>query len=41
MIALRILARGAFQRPGMVAAFGLLLAGVGIFGLSALETRCR
>lgn len=37
VIALRILARGAFQRPGMVAAFGLLLAGVGIFGLSALD----
>jgi MFS family permease len=37
VIALRILARGAFQRPGMVAAFGLLLAGVGIVGLSALD----
>jgi MFS family permease len=37
VIALRILARGAFQRPGVVAAFGLLLAGVGIFGLSALD----
>jgi MFS family permease len=37
VIALRILARGAFQRPGIVAAFGLLLAGLGIFGLSALD----
>jgi MFS family permease len=37
VIALRILAKGAFPRPGMVAAFGLLLAGVGLFGLSALN----
>ncbi|QNE20922.1 MFS transporter [Kribbella qitaiheensis] len=37
LIALRILAKGAFPRPGMVAAFGLLLAGVGLFGLSALN----
>jgi MFS family permease len=37
VIALRILAKGAFPRPGMVAAFGLLLAGVGLFGLSALH----
>jgi MFS family permease len=37
VIALRILARGAFQRPGVVAACGLLLAGVGIFGLSSFD----
>jgi hypothetical protein len=34
---LRILTRGAFQRPGIVAAAGLLVAGVGIVGLSALD----
>ncbi|GAA1556483.1 hypothetical protein GCM10009789_07280 [Kribbella sancticallisti] len=37
VIALRILARGAFQRPGIVAVAGLLVAGVGIVGLSALD----
>ena len=37
VIALRILTRGAFARPGMVAALGLLLAGVGLVGLSALD----
>jgi predicted MFS family arabinose efflux permease len=33
-IALRILMRGAFRRPGMVAAIGLFFAAVGMFGLS-------
>ncbi|WP_112246601.1 MFS transporter [Kribbella monticola] len=37
MIALRILAKGAFPRPGMVAAFGLLIAGAGLLGLSSLH----
>lgn len=37
VIALRILARGAFKRPGMVAALGLLLAGVGLLGLASFE----
>ncbi|MEV8373643.1 MFS transporter [Kribbella sp. NPDC056861] len=37
IIALRILARGAFPRPGMFAAFGLLLAGLGLLGLSVLD----
>ena len=37
VIAIRILARGAFQRPGMVAALGLLLASVGFVGLSVLN----
>jgi MFS family permease len=37
VIALRILTRGAFPRPGMFAAFGLLLAGLGLLGLSVLE----
>jgi hypothetical protein len=37
VIALRILTRGAFARPGMFAAFGLLLAGVGLLGLSVLD----
>jgi MFS family permease len=37
VIALRILTRGAFQRPGLVAALGLLLAGVGLVGLAALD----
>jgi MFS family permease len=37
VIALRMLARGAFPRPGLVAALGLLLAGVGLLGLSWLD----
>jgi MFS family permease len=37
VIALRILMRGAFPRPGMFAAFGLLLAGLGLLGLSVLD----
>jgi MFS family permease len=37
VIALRILTRGAFQRPGLVAALGLLLAGVGLVGLASLN----
>jgi predicted MFS family arabinose efflux permease len=37
VIALRILTRGAFARPGIFAALGLLLAGVGLVGLSALD----
>jgi MFS family permease len=37
VIALRILTRGAFPRPGIFAALGLLLAGVGLLGLSALD----
>jgi MFS family permease len=37
VIALRILLRGAFPRPGIVAALGLLLAGVGLLGLSVFE----
>lgn len=37
VIALRILARGAFRRPGMVAAVGLLLAGAGLLGLASFE----
>jgi hypothetical protein len=37
VIALRILARGAFPRPGMVAALGLLLAGAGLLGLSYFD----
>jgi MFS family permease len=37
VIALRILTRGAFQRPGLVAALGLLLAGVGLVGLAVLD----
>lgn len=37
VIALRILARGASQRPGRVAALGLLLAGVGLVGLASLS----
>ncbi|ADB30551.1 major facilitator superfamily MFS_1 [Kribbella flavida DSM 17836] len=36
-IALRILMRGAFSRPGMVAAVGLLCASVGLLGLSMFE----
>jgi MFS family permease len=34
VIALRILMRGAFPRPGIVAALGLLLAALGLLGLS-------
>ncbi|NIK62170.1 MFS transporter [Kribbella shirazensis] len=37
VIALRILMRGAFPRPGVVAALGLLLAAVGLLGLSAFD----
>lgn len=37
VIAIRILTRGAFPRPGIVAALGLLLAGVGLLGLSVLD----
>jgi len=37
VIAIRILARGAFQRPGLVASLGLLLACVGVIGLSSLD----
>ena len=37
VIALRILMRGAFPRPGVFAALGLLVAAVGLFGLSVLE----
>ncbi|WP_432946474.1 MFS transporter [Kribbella sp. CA-253562] len=36
-IALRILMRGAFNRPGMVAAIGLLLAALGLLGLSQFD----
>ncbi|GAA3119706.1 MFS family permease [Kribbella aluminosa] len=37
VIALRILMRGAFPRPGIVAALGLLLAAVGLLGLALLD----
>ncbi|MFD7154767.1 MFS transporter [Kribbella sp. NPDC059898] len=37
VIALRILMRGAFPRPGIVAACGLLLAAVGLLGLSVFD----
>ncbi|GAA1658434.1 hypothetical protein GCM10009744_59570 [Kribbella alba] len=37
VIALRILTRGAFRRPGLVAALGLLLGSVGVIGLSVLD----
>jgi MFS family permease len=37
VIALRILARGAFPRPGIFAALGMVLAGVGLLGLSTLD----
>jgi MFS family permease len=37
VIALRILMRGAFPRPGVFAALGLLVAAVGLFGLSVLD----
>ncbi|MGW7683465.1 MFS transporter [Kribbella sp. NPDC054772] len=35
VVSIRILMRGAFQRPGIVAMLGLLLAAVGFIGLSA------
>ncbi len=38
VIALRILMRGAFPRPGVFAALGLLVAAAGLFGLSVLES---
>jgi MFS family permease len=37
VVAIRILMRGAFQRPGVVAMGGLLLAAVGFAGLSVLD----
>ncbi|WP_410790872.1 MFS transporter [Kribbella sp. C-35] len=37
VIALRILMRGAFPRPGVFAALGLLVAAAGLLGLSVLE----
>lgn len=37
VIALRILMRGAFPRPGIFAAVGLLVAAAGLFGLAVLE----
>ncbi|TCC03664.1 MFS transporter [Kribbella soli] len=37
VIALRILMRGAFPRPGIFAALGLLVAAAGLLGLSVLE----
>ena len=37
VIALRILMRGAFPRPGVFAGLGLLIAAVGLFGLSVLD----
>ncbi|TCO46861.1 MFS transporter [Kribbella antiqua] len=37
VIALRILMRGAFPRPGMFAAAGLLVASAGLLGLSVFE----
>jgi MFS family permease len=37
VVSIRILMRGAFQRPGIVAMLGLLLAAVGFIGLSALQ----
>ncbi|TWD82078.1 MFS transporter [Kribbella amoyensis] len=37
VIAVRILFRGAFNRPGLVAALGLLLAAVGLVGLSMFD----
>ena len=37
VIALRILMRGAFPRPGIFAGLGLLVAAAGLFGLSVLE----
>ncbi len=38
VIALRILMRGAFPRPGIFAGLGLLVAAVGLLGLSQLDT---
>ncbi|WP_432888689.1 MFS transporter [Kribbella sp. CA-245084] len=37
VIALRILMRGAFPRPGIFAALGLLVAAAGLFGLSVFD----
>jgi MFS family permease len=37
VIALRILMRGAFPRPGIFAGIGLLVAALGLFGLSVLD----
>ena len=37
VIALRILMRGAFPRPGIFAAVGLLVAAAGLLGLSVLD----
>jgi MFS family permease len=37
VIALRILMRGAFPRPGIFAALGLLVAAAGLLGLSVLD----
>ncbi|GAA0607823.1 MFS transporter [Kribbella sandramycini] len=37
IIALRILLRGAFPRPGIFAAVGLIVAAAGLFGLSVFE----
>ncbi|MGW1345385.1 MFS transporter [Kribbella sp. NPDC002412] len=37
VIALRILMRGAFPRPGIFAALGLLVAAAGLFGLAVLD----
>ncbi len=37
VIALRILMRGAFPRPGVFAALGLLVAAAGLFGLSVFD----
>nr|WP_202894465.1 MFS transporter [Kribbella italica] len=36
-IALRILMRGSFQRPGLVAGLGLLLASIGFVGLAVFD----
>jgi MFS family permease len=38
LIALRIMARGAFPRPGFVAPLGLLLAAVGLIGLATVDS---
>ncbi len=37
VIAVRILLRGAFPRPGVFAGLGLLVAALGLFGLSVLD----
>jgi MFS family permease len=37
VIALRILVRGAFPRPGVFAGVGLVVAAIGLLGLSALD----